>query len=83
MEAVLIIVAVAIGVVIAYFMFKKAKSEAESARDADDAARKVRMSDPILRSDIEALEKADHAELEAAILLRRRQIEDGRHPEVA
>ena len=45
------------------------------------AENKVKMSDPILRSDIQTLDVTNSDLLDEAIALRRAQIEQGRDPE--
>ena len=42
---------------------------------------KIRMSDPILRADIEFLQSSKSKMLDEAIALRRSQLATGRHPE--
>ena len=58
---------------------KRAAQELEQARLR--AENKVKMYDPILRSDIEALEKSGSLRAQEAIEIRRIQIQQGRHPE--
>ena len=80
-----LIAAIAIGV---YFFIKKAaadrqKKEEEERQYAQAMARvrraenKCDMSDPISREDIEYLRWANSPRLDEAIMLRRRQIEQG------
>ncbi len=56
----------------------KALRELEDARSRAES--KVKMSDPILRADIEVLERSGSLYAEEAIHLRRQQIERGLQP---
>ena len=64
------------------------KAKAKEKRQAEDdnlmrqrVERKVKMSDPILRGDIEVLEETGSLMVDDAIALRRQQMLEGRHPE--
>ena len=77
MEILWVVVVVAIAVAAGYYVLKVQAPQQNAKRRAEN---KVKMSDPILRADIEVLEKTDSVLLNDAIALRRAQIEQGRDP---
>ncbi len=77
MEVLLIVVVVAAIAGAGYYVFGIQAPKQTAKRRAEN---KVKMSDPILRGDIEILEKTDSDLLNDAIALRRAQIEQGRDP---
>ncbi len=77
MEVLLIVVVVAAVAGAGYYVFGIQAPRQTAKRRAEN---KVKMSDPILRGDIEVLERANSDLLNDAIALRRAQIEQGRDP---
>ena len=69
------LVAVAV-LVFAYYLFRVRKPHEGAKRRAEN---KVRMSDPILRDDIEILARTNSQLLDDAIALRHAQMERGRN----
>ena len=77
MEFVFGLAIVAAVIAAGYYVIKvQAPRQSEKRR----AENKVKMSDPILRADIEVLERNNSDLLNDAIALRRAQIEQGRDP---
>ena len=76
--AIVVILAVVVAAGVGYYLVKVKAPQANARRRAEN---KVKMSDPILRADIEVLERADSDLLNDAIALRRAQIEQGRDPD--
>ena len=75
---------VAAAIAVGYFVVKAKLTQGRNERELEAQRRraenKVRMSDPILRADIEILEQTYSEYLNDAIALRRAQIEQGRDP---
>ena len=84
MEELLIVVVIIAAGVVGYFYFKRQMAQQREERDLVAERRraegKVKMADPILRADVEALERTGSEYLNDAVALRRRQIEQGRDP---
>lgn len=76
-EVLLIVVVVAAVAGAGYYVFGVQGPKKIAKRRAEN---KVKMSDPILRGDIEILEQTNSDLLNDAIALRRAQIEQGRDP---
>ena len=77
MEIVWVVVVLAVIAAAVYYVIKVQAPRQSAKRRAEN---KVKMSDPILRADIEVLERTDSDLLNDAIALRRAQIEQGRDP---
>ena len=77
-EVIIGIIIIAVILAVGVYMFKVQFPRSQARRRAEN---KVRMSDIILRSDIEALEQTNSRMVEDAIALRRSQIQSGRHPD--
>ena len=80
------IVLIVIVLVVAFALWQSSKRNSRRAHGQEltellQAEKKVKVSDPILRRDIDILERYGSASLQDAIELRRAQILQGDHPD--